>query len=379
MKILVVHPSVELYGADKILLYVLGFLAEGNEVTVLLPKNGVLADCIRESLPSVSLVISKDIPIVHSKMGIAGCMKLPRLLRNARKLFSHYDFDCVYCNTLATVLFLYSQRAKIKIIHVHEIIGNRILNFGFSALIRLRTKNVICVSAHVKERLFFSGSYSVVHNGIPDLFRTAERRGTPSRTMRFSFPGRYMPKKGQWFLIDALKCVPNELLCNAEFYLYGSPPPASPELEEQLKKAISTAGLERTVFLRGFQQDIAEVYVNSDVVLVPSMMSDPFPTTVLETMMFSKPVITTDNGGASEIVKDSFGILISPGDVEAFEKAIIYFLENKDVAITMGAVARKEYESKLTLDTFRKNFLNAVDYFLKGQNPHVELKHRSVK
>lgn len=357
MKILVVHPSVELYGADKILLYVLGFLAEGNEVTVLLPKNGVLADCIRESLPSVSLVINKDIPIVHSKMGIAGFLKLPRLLRNARKLFSHYDFDCVYCNTLATVLFLYSQRAKIKIIHVHEIIGNRILNFGFSALIRLRTKNVICVSAHVKECLFFSGSYSVVHNGIPDLFRTAERRGTPSRTMRFSFPGRYMPKKGQWFLIDALKRVPDELLRNAEFYLYGSPPPTSPELAEQLKKAISDAGLKRTVFLRGFQQDITEVYVKADVVLVPSMMSDPFPTTVLEAMMFSKPVITTDNGGASEIVKDSFGILIHPGDVTAFAKAIVYFIENKDVAIKMGTAARMEYESKLTMEVLKKNFL----------------------
>ena len=365
MKILVVHPSVELYGADKILLYVLGFLTEENEVTVLLPKDGVLADCIRESFPTVSLVISKDIPIVHSKMGFAGFLKLPRLLRNARKLFSHLDFDCVYCNTLATVLFLYSQRAKIKIIHVHEIIGNRILNFGFSVLIRLRTKNVICVSAHVKDSLLFSHPYLVVHNGIPDLFRNAERCGTPSETVRFAFPGRYMPKKGQWFLIDALKCVPDDLLRNAEFYLYGSPPPTTPEFEEQLKKAISDAGLERSVFLRGFQQDIAEVYANADVVLVPSMMSDPFPTTVLEAMMFSKPVITTDNGGASEIVKDGFGILIHPGDVAAFAKAIVYFLENKDAVITMGTVARTEYESKLTMEVFKKNFLNAVDSFSK--------------
>lgn len=372
MKILVVHPSVELYGADKILLYVLGFLADENEVTVLLPKDGTLVGCIRESFPSVSVVIEESLPIVHSRLGIFGFMRLPFLFYKANRLFKKNAFDCIYCNTLATVLFLYSRWSKVRIAHVHEIIENKILNFGFSVLLRIRTKKVICVSEHVKNALLFSRRYAVLHNGIPDVCRKPMVNNA-NKKLRFVLPGRYMPKKGQWFLIDALKLIPKEKLAETEFYLYGSPPPASPEFEEQLKKAISDAELESTIFLHGFEQDIAEVYGHSDVVIVPSIMSDPFPTTVLESMMFSRPVITTDNGGASEIVKDSFGILVYPGDTVALAKAVLYFLENRNAVIKMGTAARKEYESKLTLEIFENNFLLMVmDSFAKCVGMHDE-------
>ena len=169
-----------------------------------------------------------------------------------------------------------------------------------------------------------------------------------------------MLKKGQWFLIDALRLIPQKKLSHAEFYLYGSPPPTKPELEVKLKNVISEAGLNKKVSLHGFPKDIAKIYENADVVLVPSMMADPFPTTVLESMMFAKPVITTNNGGASEIVKNNFGILVSPGDKNSLAKAIEYFVENSDAAFAMGAIARKEYESKLTLERFRENFLSTI-------------------
>ena len=47
MKLLFVHPSVELYGADKILLYILEILHKDNEITVLLPKDGILVQYIK--------------------------------------------------------------------------------------------------------------------------------------------------------------------------------------------------------------------------------------------------------------------------------------------------------------------------------------------
>jgi hypothetical protein len=56
-----------------------------------------------------------------------------------------------------------------NIIHVHEIIESKLLNFAFSVLIKIKTKNVICVSEHVRRHLLFSRNYKVVHNGIPDI------------------------------------------------------------------------------------------------------------------------------------------------------------------------------------------------------------------
>lgn len=60
------------------------------------------------------------------------------------------------------------------------------------------------------------------------------------------------------------------------------------------------------------------------------------------------------------IVKNTFGILVSSGDKNSPAKAIEYFVENRDTAFAMGAIARKEYESKLTLEKFREHFISAI-------------------
>ena len=57
MKLLFIHPSVELYGADKILLYILEILHKDNEIRVLLPKYGILVQYIINISSKVNVVI----------------------------------------------------------------------------------------------------------------------------------------------------------------------------------------------------------------------------------------------------------------------------------------------------------------------------------
>ena len=156
MKLLFIHPSVELYGADKILLYILEILHEDNEITVLLPKAGILVQYIKNISSKIDVVLREDMPIVHSKIGIKKLITLPLWIRKFSCVFEKSSFDFVYCNTLATVPLLFTNWSKIKICHVHEIIENPILNFGFSLLLKLGANKVICVSEHVKQHLLFS-------------------------------------------------------------------------------------------------------------------------------------------------------------------------------------------------------------------------------
>ena len=90
---------------------------------------------------------------------------------------------------------------------------------------------------------------------------------------------------------------------------------------------------------------VDKIYENADVILIPSIMADPFPTTVLEAMLFSKPLISTNHGGASEIIDDNFGKLISPNDTDAFVNAIRYFIKNISCLCEFGKNARKKYEN----------------------------------
>lgn len=355
-KILFVHPSVELYGADKILLYILGILsAKKHDITILLPKDGVLVSYIKNISSDIKIVTDERLPIAHSKLVFKDYISLPKKIRQIEKLFPKHSFDIVYCNTLATVLLLYTKWSKKRICHVHEIIENKLLNFAFSFLLRFRTKNVICVSCRVKNNLLFSKNYSVVHNGIPELAES-DLQNKVSEVVQFALPGRFMPKKGQWFLIEALKLLPKEYLEKVHVSLYGSPPPNRMEYQDELKDAVKKVDLDSVVSIKTFTSDISQIYKTANVILVPSLMADPFPTTVLESLMFSRPVITTNNGGAVEILDETYAKIIAPNDAKAFASSLRFFVDNQEKIFEMGKNARNKYENYLTIKKFETRF-----------------------
>lgn len=359
MKILFVHPSVELYGADKILLYILQMLYEKHEITVLLPKDGVLAEHIKSVSSKIKIDIVKDLPIVHSKLKFSDYLKLPFMILKCKRIYKNQKFDYCFCNTLASILLLFAGFSKKRVLYIHEIISSKFLNLGFSVFAKLGAKKVVCVSAHVKNNLLFSKKYSVIHNGIPDIADDfTENKISSDGKIRFVLPGRFMPQKGQWFLIDSLKELPAEYKNKIHIDLYGSAPPFKPELFAELKNKIEKCGLEKVISLHGFTQNISEIYQKANVVLVPSLMADPFPTTVLEALMFSRPVIATNHGGASEILENSFSRMIKPNDTTGFCDAIKFLIDNTSLLEQFSKSARKKFCSYLTLAKYEERFFD---------------------
>lgn len=362
MRILFIHPSVELYGADKILLYILKMLYKKHEVVVLLPKIGILNEEIRKISSNIEIKIYPNLPIVHSKLSFFDYLKLPFRIIKCIRLFDK-KFDYCFCNTLATILCLFSRFSKKRVLYIHEIIANKFLNFGFSILCKFGANKVVCVSEHVKDNLLFSKNYSVIHNGIPDIAEDfMENKINADGKIRFALPGRFMPQKGQWFLIEALKKLDDEYKKKILIDLYGSAPPFKSELLNTLNQEISRNNLDSIISLHNFTQNIQDIYLNANVILVPSLMADPFPTTVLESLMFSRPVIATNHGGASEILEDSFSRMIIPDDIEGFCIAIKYFIDNQQLIEKFSVAARKKYCSCLNLETYEKKFF---DLFLE--------------
>lgn len=361
MKILLIHPSVELYGADKILLYILDiFNKQNHQLTVLLPKNGVLVEYIKNISNNINIIIDGDLPIIHSKLGIKGLLLLPKKIVKFSKQFQKNSFDLVYCNTLAVAFCLYNKFAKIKLIHIHEIIENFYFNLLLSILVRLQTKNVICVSEHVRKNLFFSKYYKVIHNGIPDIPRK-ETNNFINDKLQFVLPGRIMQKKGQWFVLDALKQLEPSYLNRMHITFFGSPPPNRMNLKKEFEDYVKIKGLSNYVTIKNFVEDISQIYITANIIVVPSLMADPFPTTVLEALMYSRPVISTDNGGSVEILQNDYSKLIRPNDVTAFASAIKYFIDNTNELECMSLKARKKYENYLTIDDFNKRILSFIN------------------
>jgi len=68
-------------------------------------------------------------------------------------------------------------------------------------------------------------------------------------------------------------------------------------------------------------------FADSDIFVLPSY-SEGLPLSILEAMAFGLPIIATDVGAISEVVKSKNGILIRPKDAEGLKKAIQKILDS---------------------------------------------------
>jgi glycosyltransferase involved in cell wall biosynthesis len=85
---------------------------------------------------------------------------------------------------------------------------------------------------------------------------------------------------------------------------------------------------------------VLEAWRRSMFGLVPSNWPEPSPTVVMEAMSMGKPVIASRVGGIPDILDESTGILVAPGDAEALRIAMHTLLRNPELCARMGKSAR---------------------------------------
>jgi glycosyltransferase involved in cell wall biosynthesis len=99
-------------------------------------------------------------------------------------------------------------------------------------------------------------------------------------------------------------------------------------------------------------------YSICDVVVVPSICFDSFPTVNLEAMACHKPVVATIFGGSRELVEDKkTGYLINPLNTDELADKIIYLFNNPDLARTMGESGYQKVKSEFNQGKWIKEIL----------------------
>jgi glycosyltransferase involved in cell wall biosynthesis len=98
------------------------------------------------------------------------------------------------------------------------------------------------------------------------------------------------------------------------------------------------------------EAEIAALYQASDVVCLPSR-NEPFGIVILEAWSAGKPVIVTDQGGASEVVRhEHTGLHVSPAP-DSIAWGIINLFADLERARRMGANGREESATRYTWRT----------------------------
>ncbi len=99
------------------------------------------------------------------------------------------------------------------------------------------------------------------------------------------------------------------------------------------------------------QHEMAVSYHVSDVVCVPSLYLDPFPTVNLEAMACKKPVVGTCFGGTPEAVKDGeTGFIVNPYQVNDMAEKISLLLSDNQLARKFGEAGYQRVSREFGLD-----------------------------
>ena len=119
---------------------------------------------------------------------------------------------------------------------------------------------------------------------------------------------------------------------------------------ELLAQTIRDAELGEHLIATGYRPDLARFYAAADVVAYSAVVPEGLPTVLLEAMTYSKPVVASAVGGASEIVQDGVtGLCVPPGDAQALASAMVRLLTERDRARAMGRAGRMRVEQVFDL------------------------------
>jgi glycosyltransferase involved in cell wall biosynthesis len=145
---------------------------------------------------------------------------------------------------------------------------------------------------------------------------------------------RLVPIKAHEIFLEAAARISSRMP-NARFVIVGDG-----ERRAELEQRAHRLGLaERAVFL-GWRRDMRAVYADLDVVVLTSL-NEGSPVAIIEAMAAARPVVSTDVGGVSEVVRSGqCGLLVPPRDPAALAEAVISILNDPIEAERLGRSAR---------------------------------------
>ena len=159
---------------------------------------------------------------------------------------------------------------------------------------------------------------------------------------------RITPEKGIHFLVRAMAELKKTSLNSAvdiKLLIVGGPYfQKDHDYMASLKQEVADLEVEDSVVFTGFLSDTRVVTTLLDIVLVPSIIPEACPRTIIEAMAVGKPVIATPLGGSKELVTPETGILVPPEDAKAIASAIAKLAADREQLAEMGKAARQRAE-----------------------------------
>lgn len=269
----------------------------------------------------------------------------------------HTNLSCVvYC-----IPYVLSHRARL--LHtVHSTPERDLapwLRFILRFLIRMRKARLISISHRIQAAICCT--YRVAPNEAPVIYNPVDvkkfevRRKGRTQEIVFTNVGRLTEEKNHSMLLEAFQSARRECK-NIRLQIVGEG-----ELEHKLKQKAQMLGIDTDVAFMGNRKDIPEILANSDVFILSSVY-EGLPLAILEAMAAGLPIISTDVGGISDVIRDNEnGLLIRELSVEELTRAILLLANDPDLRNVMGAKSRtlvRKYDVGLFAENYYRQYID---------------------
>jgi glycosyltransferase involved in cell wall biosynthesis len=142
--------------------------------------------------------------------------------------------------------------------------------------------------------------------------------------------------KGQGCLIDALAKL--SAVGGWRCWIVGGiQRPSDRAYLSELQRAATQARIADRVAFLGQRRDVPELLGAADIYCQPNIGPETFGQAFVEALAMGLPVVTTSFGGALEIVDETCGILIAPGDSVELAKSLQTLISDTHIRQRLGA------------------------------------------
>lgn len=369
--VLFVHQSAEMYGSDKVLLYVVsGMAAHGLKPIVLLPEEGPLLKELQKC--GVETLIVPVAKLDRKTLSPKGLLRLPwRLYQSIvgiNRAVAGRQIDLVYSNTLAVLGAALWARLMRKqhVWHVHEILlSPAVVRKVFPWMVRLLADKAICNSTMTNNWLLAEqprllAKTVVIWNGqgprpAPNTAAVTQVRvqlGISPHDLVVTLVGRISHLKGQTLFIEAADMLRQRGHMNVHFLIVGSAAPGKENLVDDLRHKIAHSSVAAHVHILAFTHDVWSVWDASDIAVVPSTEPESFGMVAIEAMASGKPVAVAAHGGVLDIVEhDVSGLQFEANNAVKFADAMERLIVSAELREQIGIAGKQRQVEAFSLQS----------------------------
>lgn len=217
------------------------------------------------------------------------------------------------------------------------------------------------------ERVVKREQVVICPNGIPDIEK--QPRSHRNLVPHLLFLSNLIESKGVIDLLNACRILKGRgyrFVCN----FVGS---ETAEINaERFQREVHSRGLDQVTYYIGskYGEEKIRQFDTSDIFVFPTYYTNEcFPLVLLEAMMHSLPIISTNEGGISDIVENTVtGLIARKQSPEDLADKISYLLDNPTSSRGMGQEGRKRYLELFTINKYEDRIRTILDNTLDGKN-----------